>query len=54
MVSKKAEMIVKHCHALMHDTIHEQIKDFIDELNFNQSWRQRHVNEHKFKVGNCL
>ena len=54
MVSKKAKMIVKHCHVLMYDAIHEQIKDLLDELNFNRSWRQRQVNEHKFKVGNCL
>ena len=47
-------MIVKHCHAFMYDAIHERIKDFLVELNFNRSWRQRQVNKHKFKVGNCV
>ena len=52
MVSKKAKMIVEHCHALMYEAIHEQVKDLLNELNFNRSWRQRQVNKHKFKVGN--
>ena len=52
MVSKKANMIIEHCHALMYDAIHEGIKDLLDELNFNWSWRQRQVNKHKLKVGN--
>ena len=52
MVSKKAEMIVKHCHALMYDAIHEQIDDLLYELNIVQSRRRDQVNEHKFKVGN--
>ena len=55
MVSKKADMIVKHCHALMYDAIHEQLRDLVDELNIDRG--RRHVvqvNEHKFKAGNCL
>jgi hypothetical protein len=54
MVSKKALMIVEHCHACMYDAFHEQIEDFLDELNFNWGWSQRQVNKHKFKVGNCV
>ena len=45
-------MIVKHCHALMYDPIHEQIDDLLNELNIVQSGRRNQVNEHKFKVGN--
>ena len=51
---KKSEMIVEHCHALMYDAIHERIEDLLDELNIDQSRRRDQVNEHKFKVGNCL
>ena len=47
-------MIVKHCHALMYDAIHERIKYLLDELNIVPSRRQDQVNEHKFKVENCL
>ena len=47
-------MIVKHCHALMYDAIHERIKYLLDELNIVPSRRRDQVNEHKFKVGNCL
>ena len=36
MVSKKAEMIVKHGHVLMYDAIHEQIGDLVGE--FRSSW----------------
>ena len=48
MVSKMVEMVVKYCHTLMYDAIHEQI----GELNIDQSRRQ--VNEHRFKVANCV
>ena len=48
MVSKTAEMVIKYCHALMYDAIHERI----GELFTNQSRRQ--VNEHGFKVTNCI
>ncbi len=54
MVSKTAEKIVKHSHALMYDAIHEQIEDLLAELKFGWGWRQKQVNEHKFKVGNCV
>jgi hypothetical protein len=54
MASKKAEMIVEHSHALMYDTIHERIDDLIDELKLSRGWKQGQVNEHKFKVGNCV
>ena len=50
MVSKTAEMVVKHCRALLYGAIHEQIGDLRIEINISQNWRQ--VNEHKFKVGN--
>ena len=36
MASKKAEMIVEHCHALIYDAIHERIKDLVKE--FKSSW----------------
>jgi hypothetical protein len=40
MVTKKAEMIVEHCHhALIYDTIHERLRDLLDELNIDQSRR---------------
>ena len=54
MVSKKAKMIVEHCHVLMYDAIHERIEDLLDELNIVLRRRRDQVNEHKFKVGNCL
>ena len=54
MVSKKAEMIVEHCHALIYDAIHEQLRDLLDELNIDWSRRHVQVNEHKFKAGNCV
>ncbi len=54
MVSKKAKMIVNHCHALINDATHERIKDLLDELNIAPCRRREQVNEHKFKVGNCL
>ena len=54
MVSKKAKMIVEHCHALMYDAIHERIEDLLNELNIVPSRRWDQVNEHKFKVGNHL
>ena len=54
MVSKKSEMIVEHCHALMYDAIHERIEDLLDELNIGPHRRRDQVNEHKFKVENCL
>ena len=50
MVSKTAELVVKHCHALLYDAIHEQISELLVELNIDQS--SMRVNEHKFKVGN--
>jgi hypothetical protein len=55
MVSKKAKMIVEHCHALIFDAIHERLCDLLGELNID--WSRRHVvqvNEHKFKAGNCV
>ena len=52
MVSKKAEMIVNHCHALMYDAIHEQIEDLLNELNIAPRRKQDQVNKHTFKVGN--
>ena len=52
MVSKTAEMAVKHFHALLYDAIHEQIGELLVELNIDQSRRQDQVNEHKFKAGN--
>ncbi len=48
MASKTAEVVIKYCHALMYDAIHERI----GELFTNQSRRQ--VNEHGFKVTNCM
>ena len=54
MASKMAEMIVERTHALMYDAIHEQIEDLLDELKLSQGWKQGQVNEHKFKVGNCV
>ena len=54
MVSKKAEMIVEHCHALIYDAIHEQLRDLLDELNIDRSRRHVQVNEHKFKAGNRM
>ena len=51
---KKAEMIVKHCHALMYDAIHERIEDLLDELNIAPGRRRDQGNEHKLKVGNRL
>ena len=54
MVKKKAEMIVKHCHALMYDAIHERIEDLLDELNIAPGRRRDQGNEHKLKVGNRL
>ncbi len=53
-LSKKAKMIVKHCHAFMYDAIHELIKDLLDELNIAPGRRREQVNKHKFKVGNRL
>jgi hypothetical protein len=54
MASKKAEMIVEHCHALMYDAIHERIEDLLEELKSSRGWKQGQVNEHKFRVGNCV
>ena len=54
MVSKKAKMIVEHCHALIYDAIHERLRDLLDELNIDWSRRHVQVNEHKFKAGNCV
>jgi hypothetical protein len=51
MVSKKAEMIVEHCHALIYDAIHKQLGDLLDELNIDRSRRHVQINEHKFKAG---
>ena len=51
---KKAEMIVKHCHALMYDAIHERIEDLLNELNIAPGRRRDQGNEHKLKVGNRL
>ena len=51
---KKAEMIVKHCHALMYDAIHERIEDLLDELNIAPGRRRDQGNGHKLKVGNHL
>ena len=48
MVSKTVGWVVENCKALMYDAIHEQI----GELFTNRSRRQ--VNEHKFKVTNCV
>jgi hypothetical protein len=39
MASKKAEMIVEHCHALMNDTIHGRIKDLVKELKSSWGWK---------------
>jgi hypothetical protein len=50
MVSKTAEMVVEHCHALLYDAIHERIGESLIELNIDQS--RMLVNEHTFKVGN--
>ena len=54
MASKMAKMIVEHSHALMYDAIHERIEDLLDELKLSRGWKQGQVNEHKFKVGNCV
>ncbi len=54
MASRKAEMIVEHCHALMYDAIHERIEDLLEELTLSWGWKQGQVTEHKFKVGNCV
>jgi hypothetical protein len=54
MASKKAEMIVEHCHALIYDAIQEQIKDLVEELRSSRGWKEGRPNEHKFKVGNCV
>jgi hypothetical protein len=54
MASKKAEMIVEHCHALMYDAIHERIDDLLEELQLSRGWKQGQMNEHKYKVGNCV
>ena len=55
MASKKAEMIVEHCHALMYDAIHEQIEDFVEEFKSSRGWtKQGQENKHKFKVGKCV
>ena len=47
MASKKAEMIVEHCHALMYDAIHERIKDLVGELESSRGWKQRQPNQYK-------
>ena len=49
MASKKAFLNVEFSHALMYDAIHERINDLVKVLN-----KQRHQNEHKFRVGNCV
>ena len=49
MVSTKAFLNVEFSHALMYDAIHERINDLVKVLN-----KQRHQNEHKFRVGNCV
>ncbi len=54
MVSNKALMIINHCHALMYDTIHERIKDLVEELRLSRGWKEGQPNKHKFKVGNCV
>jgi hypothetical protein len=40
MASKNAEMIVKHCHALMYDAIHERIEYLLKELKLSRGWKQ--------------
>ena len=39
---------------LIYGAIHEQIGNFLDELNIKRSRRHIQVNEHKFKAGNCV
>jgi hypothetical protein len=53
MVSTKAFLNVEFSHALMYDAIHERINDLVKVLN-KIGWTQRHQNEHKFRVGNCV
>ena len=53
MASKKAFWNVEYSYALMYDAIHERIKDLVKVLN-KIGWTQRHQNEHKFRVGNCV
>ena len=38
----------------MYDTIHEQIKDLVEELRSSRGWKEGPPNKHKFKVGNCV
>ena len=54
MASKKAEMIVEHCHALMFDAIHEQIGDLVGEFRSSGGWKEGQPKEYKYKVGNCV
>jgi hypothetical protein len=54
MASKKAEMIVEHCHVLMYDTIHEQIGDLVGEFRSSLGWKEGQPKDHKYKVGNCV
>ncbi len=54
MASKKAFWNVEYSYALMYDAIHERIKDLVEELRSRYGWTQRHPNEHKFMVGNCV
>jgi hypothetical protein len=53
MASKKAFLNVEFSHAIMYDAIHERINDLVKVLN-KIGWTQRHQNEHKFRVGNCV
>jgi hypothetical protein len=54
MASKKAEMIVEYCNALMYDAIHKRIKDLVEELRSSRGWKEGQPNEQKFKVDNCV
>jgi hypothetical protein len=54
MASKKAFWNVEYSYALMYDAIHKRIEDLAEDLKSRNGWMQRHPNEHKFRVGNCV
>ena len=54
MASKKAEMIVEHCHALIYDAIHERIGDVVGEFRSSRGWKEGQPKEHRYNVGNCV
>jgi hypothetical protein len=54
MASKRAFWNVEYSYALMYDAIHKRIKDLVKDLKSINGWTQRHQNEHKFRVGNCV